>query len=69
LWFDVPLGAGSLALSTVYVFDLGVWATVWGALGGLCLQVIGLDERTEVAVSGADPGVTPVERERRETRA
>jgi len=44
LWASVPLGFTDLKVSTVMLFDLGVYAAVWGALGGLCAQVVSLDE-------------------------
>lgn len=37
LWFELP---GYLSLSTVLLFDLGVYLAVWGALGGFCLALI-----------------------------
>lgn len=40
LWGEV-LG---LKVSTVLVFDLGVYLTVWGGLGGLCAAALGLEE-------------------------
>ena len=44
LWGSLPLGFTELKVSTVLLFDLGVFAAVWGALGGLCAQMVGLDE-------------------------
>ena len=44
LWTSLPLGFTELKLSTVLLFDIGVFAAVWGALGGLCSQVIAIDE-------------------------
>lgn len=44
LWASLPLGFTELKLSTVLLFDLGVFAAVWGALGGLCSQAIAIDE-------------------------
>lgn len=44
LWASLPLGLTELKVSTVLLFDLGVFAAVWGALGGLCAQMVGLDE-------------------------
>jgi multicomponent Na+:H+ antiporter subunit B len=41
LWWFVPLGFAELPLSTVIAFDLGVYACVWGAVGGYCLALIG----------------------------
>ena len=36
----------TLDLSTVLMFDVGVYLTVWGALGGLAAHAIGLDEES-----------------------
>ncbi|MGY6518403.1 MAG: MnhB domain-containing protein [Lysobacteraceae bacterium] len=47
LWMTLPLGFTELKLSTVLVFDIGVFAAVWGALGGFCAQAIAIDEDTE----------------------
>jgi multicomponent Na+:H+ antiporter subunit B len=44
LWWFVPLGFAELPLSTVIAFDLGVYACVWGAVGGYCLGLIGEPE-------------------------
>jgi multicomponent Na+:H+ antiporter subunit A len=44
LWATVPLGVTEIKVSTVMLFDLGVFGTVWGALGGLCARMVGLDE-------------------------
>ena len=44
LWGVLPLGVTEFKVSTVLAFDVGVFAAVWGALGGLCAQVVGLDE-------------------------
>lgn len=44
LWVEVSLGSWSLDLSTVYLFDLGVFVTVWSSLGGLAAAIIGIDE-------------------------
>ncbi|MBI3776539.1 MAG: Na(+)/H(+) antiporter subunit B [Gammaproteobacteria bacterium] len=40
LWFTLPLGFTELPLSTVMLFDLGVYLCVWGALGGYCLALV-----------------------------
>ena len=40
LWFTLPLGFADLTLSTVMLFDLGVYLCVWGALGGYCLALL-----------------------------
>lgn len=44
LWATVPLGFTDLKVSTVMLFDIGVFGAVWGALGGLCAQAIAIDE-------------------------
>jgi multicomponent Na+:H+ antiporter subunit B len=47
LWFSVPLGVTELPLSTVLLFDLGVYLCVWGAIGGYCLALVGeIEENT-----------------------
>jgi len=46
LWMTLPLGFTELKLSTVLLFDIGVFAAVWGALGGFCAQAIAIDEET-----------------------
>lgn len=44
LWTTVDLGFTQLPLSTVLVFDLGVFLAVWGALAGYALALLDLDE-------------------------
>lgn len=46
LWFTLPLGFTDLALSTVMLFDLGVYLCVWGALGGYGLALVQALEQT-----------------------
>jgi len=46
LWFNLPLGFTELALSTVQLFDVGVYLCVWGSLGGYCLALIHSIEET-----------------------
>jgi multicomponent Na+:H+ antiporter subunit B len=43
-WGSLPLGFTEFKVSTVLLFDIGVFAAVWGALGGLCAQMVSLDE-------------------------
>ncbi len=43
LWGEV-LG---VKVSTVLLFDLGVYLAVWGGLGGLCAAALGLEEDRE----------------------
>lgn len=45
LWGTLPLGFTDFKVSTVLLFDIGVYFAVWGALGGLCAEAIGIDER------------------------
>ena len=40
LWFDLPLGFTTLPLSTVLLFDLGVYLCVWGALAGYAIALL-----------------------------
>lgn len=40
LWVTLPLGFFDLPLSTVILFDLGVYLSVWGAIGGYCLGLV-----------------------------
>lgn len=47
LWATLPLGVASLPVSTVLVFDLGVYLCVWGALAGYALAL--LDDDTASA--------------------
>jgi multicomponent Na+:H+ antiporter subunit B len=44
LWATLPLGFTQIEVSTVLLFDIGVFGAVWGALGGLCAQMIAVDE-------------------------
>lgn len=36
----LPLGSVQLPVSTATVFDLGVYLSVWGALGGYCMALL-----------------------------
>jgi multicomponent Na+:H+ antiporter subunit B len=40
LWTTLALGALELPLSTVLLFDLGVYLCVWGAIGGYVLALL-----------------------------
>lgn len=40
LWFVLPLGFTELKLSTVLLFDAGVFGAVWGALAGYVLALL-----------------------------
>jgi len=44
LWVTVPLGFTALPVSTVLLFDLGVYLCVWGALGGYAIALLDSDE-------------------------
>lgn len=44
LWGTLPLGFTDLKVSTVLVFDLGVYLCVWGALAGYALALLALDD-------------------------
>jgi multicomponent Na+:H+ antiporter subunit B len=39
-WITLSLGFFEVPLSTVMLFDLGVYLAVWGALGGYCLLLV-----------------------------
>lgn len=43
-WLMLPIGGMQLQLSTVLLFDLGVYLCVWGAIGGYCLLLLGAGE-------------------------
>lgn len=47
LWVTLPLGFTELPLSTVMLFDLGVYGVVWTALGAICVKAIAMDEDGE----------------------
>lgn len=44
LWAALPLGVGQVPVSTVLLFDLGVYLCVWGSLGGYALALLAIDE-------------------------
>ncbi|MDO5623994.1 MAG: MnhB domain-containing protein [Pseudomonadota bacterium] len=44
LWWDIPLGFATLPVSTVLMFDLGVYLCVWGGVAGYSLELLGQDE-------------------------
>jgi multicomponent Na+:H+ antiporter subunit B len=46
LWVTLPLGFTDLPVSTVMLFDAGVYLCVWGALGGYCLALVRAAEAT-----------------------
>jgi multicomponent Na+:H+ antiporter subunit B len=39
-WITLPLGVTDLPVSSVMLFDLGVYLAVWGAIGGYCLELL-----------------------------
>lgn len=47
VWAEWSLGPLVAKVSTVMLFDGGVYLTVWGALGGIAAHMIGLDERKD----------------------
>ncbi len=47
LWFTVPLVVSELPLSTVMLFDLGVYLAVWGAVGGYSLSLLSAVEEQQ----------------------
>lgn len=46
-WTTLPLGVTELPLSTVMLFDLGVYACVWGSVGGYALALLAAQEAGE----------------------
>ena len=50
-WGTLPLGFTSVKVSTVLVFDLGVYLCVWGALAGYALALLAVDEGAGAAVA------------------
>jgi len=44
LWGTIPLGFTELKVSTVIIFDLGVYLAVWGGLAGYAIELLGMDE-------------------------
>ncbi len=52
LWATLPLGFTDLKVSTVLLFDLGVYLCVWGALAGYALALLAVDD--EAAASGGE---------------
>jgi multicomponent Na+:H+ antiporter subunit B len=47
LWGTLPLGFTDLKISTVLVFDVGVYLCVWGSLAGYSLTLLGADDDPE----------------------
>lgn len=46
LWVTVPLGFSEWPLSTVLLFDIGVFLAVWGTLAGYVFALLSIDERS-----------------------
>lgn len=44
LWGTLPLGFTDFKVSTVLLFDIGVYLCVWGALAGYALALLSVDE-------------------------
>jgi multicomponent Na+:H+ antiporter subunit B len=55
IWGVLPLGFTEIKISTVLVFDLGVYLCVWGALAGYALALLGLDDPDPNPNPNADP--------------
>jgi len=55
-WGSVPLGFTDVKVSTVLLFDLGVYLCVWGALAGYALALLGLGEGADAADTPPTPG-------------
>jgi multicomponent Na+:H+ antiporter subunit B len=52
LWATLGLGITDLKVSTVLIFDLGVYLCVWGALAGYALALLALDDEHEPSGGG-----------------
>ncbi len=52
-WMKLPLVVTELDVSTVLLFDLGVYGAVWGALGALCARALEIDEPPTVFLDTA----------------
>ena len=52
LWATVPLLVTELKVSTVLIFDVGVYLCVWGALSGYALGLLSLDEPSSPEAGG-----------------
>jgi multicomponent Na+:H+ antiporter subunit B len=57
LWATVPLGFTVLPVSTVLLFDLGVYLSVWGALGGYALALLDSDDAPDPTCDRDGDGV------------
>jgi multicomponent Na+:H+ antiporter subunit B len=54
-WGSLPLGLTDVKVSTVLLFDLGVYLCVWGALAGYAMGLLSLEEGTSPANRGERP--------------
>jgi multicomponent Na+:H+ antiporter subunit B len=52
LWGKLPLGITELKVSTVLIFDLGVYLCVWGALAGYALALLAVDDDGDLPGDG-----------------
>ncbi len=57
LWWDVPMPWGPLALSTVQLFDLGVYLCVWGGIGGYASELLALGDDSSEPAPADDGGL------------
>ena len=48
-WGSLPLGVTEVKLSTVLLFDIGVYLCVWGALAGYAVALLALGESLDAA--------------------
>jgi len=53
IWGSIPLGFTDLKVSTVIIFDLGVYLTVWGALAGYTVALLGAGEAPDADSAAA----------------
>ena len=51
LWGSIPLGFTDVKVSTVLLFDLGVYLCVWGGLAGYALALLAVGESDDDAAS------------------
>lgn len=55
VWGALPLGFTTVPVSTVLLFDFGVYLSVWGALGGYALALLDLSEPAPDPAAATDP--------------
>jgi multicomponent Na+:H+ antiporter subunit B len=51
LWGSIPLGFTEVKVSTVLLFDIGVYLCVWGGLAGYSLALLAIGESTSASES------------------